>query len=90
MKHIGKGKGENHADEARSLGLKVGDVIRGREDYHGGWNEVRLTVLWMGERCVVYRRQWRGNYTPEGLWIDSGEVATFTLSCREYYLENNQ
>jgi len=89
MKHLGKGIGKTHADEARSLGLNPGDTIRGREEYSGGWNEVRLTVLWIGEQCVVYRVQIRAHYLPDD-WHDRGEVAAFSLSCREYYLEDNQ
>ena len=89
---LGRGKGRTHADEIKSLGLKVGDVIRGKEggDIPGRswWHEVRLTVLWVGEKEVVYRKQWRANHHPDG-WHDDGEVANFTLSCREYYFEEN-
>jgi len=89
---LGRGAGKTHADEIKSLGLKVGDTIRGKE---GGaapgrswWHEVRLTVLWIGEKEVVYRKQWRANHRPDK-WHDEGEAANFTLSCREYYLEEN-
>lgn len=92
---LGRGAGLTHADEIKSLGLKVGDIIRGKEGNKGEdvscrpwWHEVRLTVLWVGEKEVVYRKQWRANYYPNG-WHDDGEVANFTLSCREYYFEKN-
>lgn len=87
---LGRGKGRNHAEEIKSLGLKVGDTIRGREggDTPGRsrWNDVRLTVLWVGENQAVYRKQWRSNRYPEG-WKDDGETACFSLSFRDYYLE---
>ena len=87
---LGFGTGRTHADEIKSLGLKVGDTIRGKEGGnitdHTCWEEVRLTVLWIGEKQVVYRKQWRMNHHPDE-WHDEGEVANFTLSCREYYLE---
>ncbi len=67
-------------------------MIRGKEgcDIPGRswWHEVRLTVIWVGEKQVVYRKQWRANHHPNG-WHDDGEVANFTLSCREYYFEEN-
>ena len=89
---LGRGTGLTHADEIESLGLKVGDTIRGKEgsDTPGRswWNEVRLTVLWIGKKEVVYRKQWRANHHPDG-WYDDGETANFTLSCREYYFEEN-
>lgn len=89
---LGRGQGKTHKEEIQFLKLKVGDVIRGTE---GGntpgrawWHEVRLTVLYIGEQAVVYRKQWRSSHYTEG-WQDEGETANFTLSCREYYLENN-
>jgi hypothetical protein len=85
---LGRGTGRTHADEIKAFGLKVGDVIRGKEGANGWWHEVRLTVLWIGETEVVYRKQWRANHHPDG-WHDEGETANFTLSCREYYLEEN-
>tara|TARA_R110000868_G_scaffold59128_1_gene181570 strand:+ start:1724 stop:2074 length:351 start_codon:yes stop_codon:yes gene_type:complete len=89
---LGRGTGRTQADEIKSLGLKVGDVIRGKEggDIPGRlwWHEVRLKVIWVGEKQVVYRKQWRSNHHPDG-WHDDGEDANFTLSCREYYFEEN-
>jgi hypothetical protein len=90
---LGRGRGRTHAEEIKSLGLKVGDTIRGKEsgDIPGRswWHEVRLTVLWVGEKQVIYRKQWRANHHPDG-WHDDGEVANFTLTCREYYLEGSR
>ena len=90
---LGRGTGQTHAEEIKSLGLKVGDVIRGKQGsgITGGswWHEVRLTVIWAGEKEVVYRKQWRASYHLDG-WYDEGEVSNFSLSCREYYLEENE
>jgi hypothetical protein len=89
---LGRGKGQTHAEEVKSLGLKVGDIIRGKE---GGksmarswWNEIRLTVLWIGKNEVVYREQSRGSATAD--WHDEGETSAFSLTCREWYLEKNK
>ena len=90
---LGRGTGRTHAAEIKSLGLKVGDVISGKEvgdiPVRSWWHEVRLTVLWVGEKEVIYRKQWRANHHPDG-WYDDGETANFSLSCREYYLEENK
>jgi hypothetical protein len=85
---LGSGRGKTHADEIASLGLKVGDTIRGREDYPSGWNEARLRVLWVGESVVVYWKEWRSNHMPER-WVTEGETARFSLSCRDWFLEQN-
>jgi len=85
---LGRGTGRTHADEIKSLGLKVGDVIRGKEEVGNWWHEVRLSVVWVGEKEVVYRKQWGSSYLPDG-WCSDGETANFTLSCRDYFLEEN-
>lgn len=86
---LGTGQGFEHASQARAMGLKIGDSIRGKETYGDrGWNECRLTVLWIGARVVVYQKQWRAHYSPDK-WLEDGEVANFTLGCREWYLEQN-
>ena len=85
---LGRGSGKTHADEIKSLGLKVGDTIMGKEGGNGWWHEVRLTVLWIGAKEVVYQKQWRANHHPDA-WHDDSETANFTLSCREYYFEEN-
>lgn len=86
---LGRGAGKTHADEIKSLGLKVGDIIRGKEEFGDWWHEVRLTVVWVGEKKVVYRKQWRSSYFPGG-WCSDGETANFTLSSRDYFLEPNK
>ncbi len=42
--------GSTAADQCRSLGLVVGDVIRGRE----GVDETTLTLLWLGNEVAVW------------------------------------
>lgn len=42
--------GSNAAEQCRSLGLVVGDVIRGRE----GVDETTLTLLWLGNEVAVW------------------------------------
>jgi hypothetical protein len=85
---LGVGKGNTQAEQVKSLGLRVGDIIRGKEDAAASrfWHEVRLTVLWIGAEKVIYRKQWRSSRMPEA-WLDTGEVSNFTLTCREYFLE---
>ena len=57
------------ANQCRAWGLVVGDTIIGREDQGcHGWNEAKLTVLWIGLNEVMFseknrtrdRRRWNG------------------------------
>lgn len=86
---LGRPHGGNCADEARELGLKIGDIIRGKEGGEDWWNEARLTLLWIGDSVCVWRKQWRNKGGPSVGWYDEGEAANWTLSCREWFLETN-
>lgn len=71
------------AQQARSMGLKVGDTIRGREEYGAGqWSEAQLTLLWLGDEVAVWLERNRSNLSPE--WADHGEAANWTLDCRTW------
>lgn len=72
-----KATGATPADQARSLGLVVGDTIEGSEDDH----TARLTLLWIGESVAVWREESR---LGRGKWRDIGEEADWTLDCREW------
>ena len=75
------------ADQAREMGLKVGDVIVGREgggDLEAGWwKEERLTLLYLGVQCCVWKDEWRNSAIAE--FRDDGESAAWTLSSRDWY-----
>lgn len=86
MKPLGTVLGKSHAEEVAALDLKVGDTIRGKEEYADGWHEARLTILWIGREVVVYHYEYRSNHFPDG-WHSRGETANFTLSCREWFQE---
>jgi hypothetical protein len=70
------------------MGLKVGDVIVGREGggdpVTGWWKEQRLTLRYLGEQCCVWKAEWRNKALPE--FRDEGESADWTLSCRNWYI----
>lgn len=76
------------ADQAREMGLKVGDVIVGREGggdpVTGWWQEQRLTLRYLGEQCCVWKSEWSNKAIPE--FRNDGESANWTLSCRDWYL----
>jgi hypothetical protein len=76
------------ADQAREMRLKVGDVIVGREgggDPVTGWlQEQRLTLLYLGAQCCVWKSEWRNKALTN--FRDEGESANWTLSCRDWYL----
>jgi len=76
------------ADQAREMGLKVGDVIVGREGggdpVTGWWQEQRLTLRYLGEQCCVWKSEWRNKAITE--FRDEGESANWTLSFRDWYL----
>ena len=87
---LGVGKGNSCAEDVRAFGLKIGDIIVGKEGGDGWWNETRLTLLWIGKEKCVWKHQWRGNHGPINGWHDDGEKANWTLSCREWFLEPNE
>lgn len=64
------------------MGITVGDTIFGREEYHGGWNDARLTLLWMGHQKCVWHEQTRNNGRP--IWSEERETADWTLDCRDW------
>ena len=82
---LGKGEGLTQADQARSLNLKVGNTIMGRESDDNRWHDVKLRVIWMGEKVVVYSRMWRNKHDPDK-WYYEGETANFCLCGRSWYL----
>ena len=67
-----KATGATPADQARSLGLVVGDTIEGRGRDHA----VRLTLLWIGSELVVWRYASRMDFEP---WRDYGEDSDWDL-----------
>lgn len=69
----------NSADQARAMGLQVGDTIEGTES---DGEIARLTLLWIGNDVAVFRvteLRTRG----EG-WSEPEESADWDLSCREW------
>ena len=70
------------------MGLKVGDVIVGREGggdpETGWWQEQRLTLKYIGEQCCVWKSEWSNKALTK--FRDDGESANWTLSCRDWYL----
>jgi hypothetical protein len=69
--------GATPADQARSLGLVVGDTIEGREGNH----TARLKLLWVGDDVAVWRYWSR---VDGGRTVDYGESASLDLSCRDW------
>lgn len=71
------------AQQARAMGLKVGDTIRGREEYSdGGWSEAQLTLLWLGQEVAVWLERKRSSRSQK--WTIHGEAANWTLDCRPW------
>jgi hypothetical protein len=75
-----------HSDVAvqcRQMGIIVGDTIVGRETYgNGDWSEAKLTLLFAGKECAIFRQQRRNNKSPR--WRADGESACWTLDHREW------
>ena len=73
------------ADQARELGLVVGDTIQGCEEFGDGWHEARITLCWLGTTHTVWivsgRRStsWTG-----GAWSPPHEATNWDLGCREW------
>ncbi len=76
------------ADQVREMGLKVGDVIVGREGgghpETGWWQEQRLTLKYIGGQCCVWKSEWSNKALTK--FREDGESANWTLSCRDWYL----
>jgi hypothetical protein len=87
---LGSGHGASHAEQARSLGIVVGDAIIGREYYgEDGWSEAEITLLWLGNEACVWRHRWRNANNPE-LWYNGGEQVNWSLTCREWFKKANE
>jgi hypothetical protein len=69
--------GATPADQARSLGLAVGDTIEGREGDH----TARLKLLWVGDDVAVWR-YW--SLMDGGQMADQGECAEWNLGYRDW------
>lgn len=66
------------AQQARALGLQVGDTIEG---VHNGCT-ARLTLLWLGESVAVWRVT--EQFHPAHGWTRPVEKANWTLDCRSW------
>lgn len=69
--------GATPADQARSLGLAVGDTIEGRERDH----TARLQLLWIGEDVAVWRYWSRVDGSQ---MMGRGECADWNLGYRDW------
>ena len=76
-------RGSSAADQCRSVGLKVGDTIIGRESGFDWWQESKLTLLWIGKTKCVFAVKARSKELPN--WRNNGEFSNWTLGCRDWY-----
>ncbi len=73
------------ADQARELGLKVGDTIQGRQNVGEGWSEARITLLWLGATQAVWIVSGRTNCSRfERGWSHPHESIGWDLHCRDW------
>lgn len=72
----------NAADQVRELGLSVGDVIVGREEYSDGWCDAELTLLFIGKEVAVFNVRERSNRDQS--WNESCESGNWTLAHRAW------
>jgi len=68
--------------QARAMGLKVGDVIRGKTHEQAN-TETELTVLWLGLESAMFGVRRRNG---DGVWSEPSESAAWDLTCREWHL----
>jgi len=73
----------NVAEQAREMGIKVGDVIVGREGGDDWWQEQRLKLVYLGKKCCVWETEWRSNQEPN--FRPAIEECSWDLSCRDWY-----
>lgn len=72
------------ADQCRTLGLRVGDIIEGREESGDWWGVARLKIIFFGEKVGVVRHIQRVSGKPE--WSMEEEKSNFTLNARDWKL----
>lgn len=73
------------AEQARELGLTVGDTIQGREEVGEGWHEARITLLWIGTTNTAWIVSGRSSRSREGdAWSAPHEATNWDLACREW------
>lgn len=81
-----KPKSHETADQVRELGLSVGDVIVGRENWGHEWSDSELTLLFVGKEVAVFSE--RSRSTVEGVmtenWSKPKENANWTLAFRDW------
>lgn len=70
------------AEQARAMGLAVGDTVEGREQRGPYWDVTRLTLLWLGEHVAVWSATSRWSDDPE--WSEPEETADWTLDGRPW------
>lgn len=79
-------KSHTAADQVRELGLSIGDVIIGREEWGHEWSDAELTLLFVGETIAVFSE--RNKSTINGVapkkWSRRNEIASWTLEFRDW------
>jgi hypothetical protein len=74
-----------YAEQARELGLQVGDTIQGREEVGDGWHEARITLCWIGTTNTAWIVSGRSSRPREGgAWSPPHEATYWDLSCRDW------
>ena len=71
----------NTADQARELGLKVGDTIQGREEVGDGWHDAWITLVWLGKVNTVWISSGRSHRRP---WSPPCETVNWDLETRDW------
>jgi hypothetical protein len=75
-------KGTAPAQQARNLGLRVGEVIIGRKEIGTNWHEVKLELIFLGRQVCVWKVSRRTQAARR--WRSEGESAHWDLSCRTW------
>jgi len=69
-------------EQVQELGLSVGDTIESLKSESCESYDIRLTLLWVGKRVVVWQQKTRcSNHSK---WVDEGETANWTLNMRKW------
>lgn len=72
------------AEQARELGLAVGDTIQGRREVGDYWHEARITLLWIGTAPTVWIVSGRSSRPCESAWSAPQEDTDWVLSYRDW------
>lgn len=83
LQMLPKSRAPKVGQQAREMGIQIGDTIMGREGDEKYWADAELTLLCLSDDCAIWKVRKRSARNPE--WRDQGEFGNWTLCCRQWH-----